>query len=229
MVPSPVPVTLHPHSAHPNLYVQPPKYKTTVRVGSNDRLLSQLRIVKIIMNKNLNLYYIVFIVGLFPLLTSCKRGRGPEESLPINSRPIFNIGIPAEPISKNIPFEFNGLMIVIECRLNDVPCKMMLDTGSESIYLFEDKLDKFKLKTIGFSSSGYTAAGSYSGKVIEEFSIILPGDIKVISAYCCTIAKFADKPDIDGIIGGPVLKALDAIIDYEKRTLTLKTDKILNK
>ena len=45
----------------------------------------------------------------------------------------------------------------------------------------------------------------------------------MVSSHCTTIAKFKDKPSLDGVLGGPVFKTLDVVIDYKKTTLTLST------
>ena len=175
------------------------------------------------MNKRTKIYVLIVIAATLHLSASCKDEKVEANPLPNNPHPVFNIHIPPEPVSTEIPFEFDGLMIVIECQLNDMPCRMVLDTGAETITLFEDKLDKYHLKTAGVSSSGYSAAGNYKSKILEAFVLSFPSNIKVVSRYCSTIARFTDKPDIDGIIGGPVFKTLDAVIDYKKKTLTLNT------
>lgn len=99
----------------------------------------------------------------------------------------------------------------------------MLDTGSETICLFENKLDKFNLEVIGKAEMGYTAGGIVESNRVERFVIEFPDHIKIAANNCPVLPAFPDKPDIDGIIGGPVFVTLKATIDYDKKVLTFKT------
>ena len=99
----------------------------------------------------------------------------------------------------------------------------MLDTAADTIALFEDKLTKFDLKTIGVTQGGYTAGGSgIETRLIESFVIEFPDHIKVATNNCTTIPPFPHKRDIDGIIGAPIFVILKATIDYDKKVLILK-------
>jgi len=162
------------------------------------------------------------IFGILPV-SSCKEENDKIMQSGDNIRPAFNIQIPPTPITTQVPLEYNGFMSVIECQLNGMPAKMILDTGSETIGVFEDKLQSFSLKTIDLSQTGYTAGGMAESNTIEEFIIEFPGDIKILAGNCSVLASFPDKPDVDGIIGGPVFVALKATIDYDKKVLILNT------
>jgi hypothetical protein len=163
-------------------------------------------------------------------LTSCKQNSNEKVMSSSNvDRPRFNIQVGPDPISIQIPFELNGLMPVIDCQLNGITCRMMLDTGSETIGLFENKLDKFSLKTNGNRHKNYSASGYHETDTIEEFILEFAGHIRIVANNCGTLSTFSDKPDLDGVLGGPAFVHLNAIIDYEQNTVTLNTDPILHK
>lgn len=171
----------------------------------------------------------LFLIFSILIFASCERNddRNTTSESNISSdnniRPTFNIQIPPDPTTTQIPLEYDGLMSTVECKINGMACRMILDTGSETIGLFENKLEKFNLKTIGTIQTGYTAGGVTAHHAISEFVIEFPDDIKVMAKNCAVLPQFQDKPNIDGIIGGPVFVTLKATIDYDKKILTLKT------
>ncbi|MHC4525067.1 MAG: aspartyl protease family protein [Planctomycetota bacterium] len=174
-------------------------------------------------------WYILFFIFSVLVLASCEKNddgdttSNSDTSSDNNMLVTLNIHVPSDPVTTQIPLKYDGLMSVIECELNGITCKMMLDTGADTIALFEDKLKKFDLKTIGVTQGGYTAGGAgIETRVIEKFVIEFPDHIKVATNNCTTMPPFYNKPDIDGIIGAPIFVILKATIDYDKKVLILK-------
>ena len=174
-------------------------------------------------------WYILFFIFSVLVLVSCEKNDDGDTTSNIatssdnNMSVTLQIHVPSDPVTTQIPLKYDGFMSVIECELNGITCKMILDTAADTIALFEDKLEKFDLKTIGVTQGGYTAGGAgIETRVIEEFVIEFPDDIKVATNNCTTIPPFHNKPDIDGIIGGPIFVILKATIDYDKKVLILK-------
>jgi predicted aspartyl protease len=161
------------------------------------------------------------------LFVSCKEKKDKAVPSSTELKPVVDIHVPNEPVSPQIPFEFDNNLIVIACQLNNIPCRMMLDTGATSISVFEGKLTKFNLKKTGQSSFGHSVDGVFESNIVEEFTLELPDNIKIVSRNCVALVDLKTNPKIDGIIGGQVFKALGAVIDYKQKKLMLKTIHIL--
>lgn len=126
--------------------------------------------------------------------------------------------------------ENGGVALFVDCYINKKKAILLIDTGaSNSIFdsdaaaFFENKLRKKKAECHSLNSSDISIL---SGKIDEfkigKFSIIMNSAIFSSLNYINNIFIENNINTISGILGSDFLKKYKAIIDFEKKILTLK-------
>lgn len=125
-----------------------------------------------------------------------------------------------------IPFETYKDLIIISAQLNDtMRVKLILDTGTRSLLLYGKKFKKLPNATRG-KKVRVTGWGSPEG---VEASMSFPNAIAIGDArgtdlgiaVVPTRKLFADKPQIDGIIGYELFVRFAVEINYQTKTIRL--------
>ncbi len=120
--------------------------------------------------------------------------------------------------------------LIISCKINGVEGNFIIDSGASNSCVDTNLTSKFKLKTSlsqeNASSATNTISKTYISKnnrlQIEE---LLNEDFNIFLFDMSHINKtFINNAidEIDGIIGGDILKKFKAIIDYDKKNICLK-------
>ena len=162
------------------------------------------------------------VLLLAAFLGACEdRAGSPATAGPGGLAPRFDIHYPGSAEAIEVPVAIVGNMPVIACRINGQDARLIIDTASGNICLFEDKHEKFGVELIGETPGGYTAAGLRTSGALGEFNLALPDGLHMIVTHAASLPPYPD-PEIDGILGNPILLALNAVLDYEAMTLTLR-------
>ena len=120
--------------------------------------------------------------------------------------------------------------ITTSILVNGKPCLFMIDTGAGATVIDRTKQDRFGLKLI--HSSDYAAGiGSVSALAGTEAMMTINGhNIQVDSLYLMDISfvnaelKKHQGRKVDGLLGSDFLKKYQAVIDYGKEKIYLKTE-----
>jgi len=135
------------------------------------------------------------------------------------------------PPNKNaieIPFELLEDIPVIRCQLDGAAAVLYVDTACQPICLYEDRLARFGLKvTSEKDHPRYTAGGPVEKtRYCGAFTLTFPDrlSLKVSGAPCVLGEGRSPGHDVDGILGVKIMKALNAVLDFEagKMTFTVK-------
>ena len=126
----------------------------------------------------------------------------------------------------------SGLHLIVNARINKKPARLVVDTGASQTVLDYNRIGRFSSVTefeihdghsSGIGSSKMVShifhADSFSlGKcLLENHELVLIDMVHVNASY-----QLLNKKPVDGVLGGDILKKLDAIIDYRKRVLILR-------
>ena len=120
--------------------------------------------------------------------------------------------------------------LIISCKINGIDGKFIIDSGASNSCIDTNLSSKFKLNTSksqeNVSSATNTISKTYiSEKNLLQIETIIYEDFDIflfdMSHINKTLRHNAIKK-IDGIIGGDILKKFKAIIDYDKKNITLK-------
>jgi len=127
----------------------------------------------------------------------------------------------------------DGFHILCRVHIRNKQFRMLIDTGS-SITIFNiDKYKDISENSLEKNNQKLTSIGNKDIKskyiIIEELKIdnIIINDYKTILINLDDINnhfKSNGEPIIDGILGGDILFKYNAIIDYNKREMTLLSD-----
>jgi len=120
--------------------------------------------------------------------------------------------------------------VIIDCKINSINGKFILDTGASNSCVNYLYADKFKLD---FKKSNEKAASATeainetfcSKSNILEIGNFKKNDFEIIlfdMSYINNSFREKEIEEVDGIIGGDILSEFDANINYEKKLLTLK-------
>jgi len=140
----------------------------------------------------------------------------------------------------NIPLEIlaieeDGFHLMITGLVNGKEAKFILDTGASRTVFDENQIIKLlghgDMQEIDKLSTGLgTSSMESKTVVIEELRL---NDI-TIPHYEAAVLNLqhvnesyekSELPTIDGVLGGDILMEYSAIIDYEKKMMTLTTSK----
>ncbi len=134
-----------------------------------------------------------------------------------------------------IPIEIyevgNGYHMKVEVLINNQKATLILDTGA-SVSVFDENRIK-KLVSRAIRSKGAEAAGA-GGNGIEQKEILIENiilgfiNMKDYNAAVMDLShvnqsyKDIGLDEVDGILGGDILKFYDGVIDYSKKELALR-------
>lgn len=129
-----------------------------------------------------------------------------------------------------IKVEEKGIHLLVDAVVNDQPAKFIVDTGASQTVMDKEQSKKFigsmsveesetKSKGLGTDSmqSFTTSLNSLQiGEMkIEDQDIVLLDLSHVVNSYL-----EMGLPAVDGVIGGDILSARKAVIDYGKESIT---------
>lgn len=136
-------------------------------------------------------------------------------------------------MKKKIPVDFKITKtnhLIISCKINGVEGKFIIDSGASNSCIDTNLSSKFKLNISISQENASSATNTISKTYISEKNLlqietIIYEDFDIflfdMSHINKTLRHNAIKK-IDGIIGGDILKKFKAIIDYDKKNITLK-------
>lgn len=129
------------------------------------------------------------------------------------------------------PIEEDGFHIISTITINHQPAVVIIDTGASKSVFDENRIEKFvnhhDFKKQDKLSSGL-GTNTMESKSVHIDALQL-NDLE-IKGYNATLLNLEhvnasyqklDLLPIDGIIGGDILTAHHAVIDYRKKTITL--------
>ena len=127
-------------------------------------------------------------------------------------------------------FITNTNHIIINCKVNKVKASFILDTGASNSCINSLLSKKFKLKIeksseIASSASSNFKSTFYSKRNSLEIAGLKKNDFEVFLFDMTHINKTLNEEkvkNIDGIIGGDILKQYNAVINYKKEKLKLE-------
>jgi hypothetical protein len=120
--------------------------------------------------------------------------------------------------------------IVIECKVNGIKSRLIVDTGASNSCINYFSASKFN---IAFKKSNEKAS-SATDQIIDTFfsknNILQIDDFRKANfeiilfdmSYINNSLREKEIEEVDGILGGDILNEFDAKINYEKKLLTLK-------
>lgn len=120
--------------------------------------------------------------------------------------------------------------LIISCKINGVEGNFIIDSGASNSCVDTNLTSKFKLKTSLSQENASSATNTISKMYISknnrlQIEELLHEDFNVFLFDMSHINKtFINNAidEIDGIIGGDILKKFKAIIDYDKKNICLK-------
>ena len=120
--------------------------------------------------------------------------------------------------------------IVIECKVNGINSRLIVDTGASNSCINFFSSSKFNLDFKKSNSKASSATEEineifFSKNNRLEIDDFKKNDFEIIlfdMSYINNSFREKEIEEVDGIIGGDILSEFDAIINYEKKLLTLK-------
>lgn len=132
-----------------------------------------------------------------------------------------------------VSIENEGFHIFVDGSVNELPLKLLIDTGaSRSVFDKQKLLEKLNVDLVELIENEKlsTGLGTNTMKsesfILEKFKI---GDLE-LSDYQAVVLemshvnesyKLLELPPIDGVIGGDILLKYKAVINYKKAELSL--------
>jgi hypothetical protein len=116
-------------------------------------------------------------------------------------------------------------VIPVTVQFNDIQrtVNVLLDTGSEATLFSPDLLEFLDLprNQLSVRGSGVTGSSFYSVVNLDRLEIgsVLFGDARI---HIGSLPQPFSQYDIDGILGGNILKELTLLIDYPRKTLKIE-------
>ena len=136
---------------------------------------------------------------------------------------------------KKIKIDAMGCHLLINVKINSKKVTLVLDTGASQTVLDFETANSFT-KNIAEQLHELSSTG-VGGEPLESHMIIIEkfkiGDVVIRDNLFVLLdlqhvnAQYEKMgiPGIHGVLGGDILSAFDAVIDYKKSTLTLKYKK----
>ena len=120
--------------------------------------------------------------------------------------------------------------IVIECKFNSVNGRFILDTGASIscinyLYASKFKVNFKKHDEKASSATNHIKEIYYSNNNTLKIENLKKQNFEVIlfdMTHINDSLREKEIEDVDGIIGNDILKEFNAIIDYKKKTISLK-------
>lgn len=139
-----------------------------------------------------------------------------------------------------IPFEFfaieaDGVHIILQAEINQVPCRLLIDTGASRTVFDQNRISLFvNDPEIHENEQLSTGLGTNDMKshIISLESLVI-GELS-LQNYLCVIIDMVHINQsfetfglqaIDGVLGGDILLEYKAEIDYRKKELRLRVPK----
>ena len=120
--------------------------------------------------------------------------------------------------------------LIIRCKINGVEGDFIIDSGASNSCVDINLSSKFKLNTSLSNENASSATNIISKMYISKNNVLEIGkllnkDFDVLLFDMSHINKTLNHQsleNIDGIIGGDILKEFKAVINYEKKNIRLK-------
>ena len=124
----------------------------------------------------------------------------------------------------------NSNHIIIECKVNGINCRSIIDTGASNSCINYFSASKFNIDFKKYNENAASATEIinetfYSNNNILEIDDFKKNDFEIIlfdMSYINILFKEKEIKEVDGIIGGDILNELNVNIDYKKKILNLK-------
>ncbi len=120
--------------------------------------------------------------------------------------------------------------IIIECEINKIFGKFIIDTGASESCINLCSAKKFNLITRKSNEVVSSASDNINETFFSEINLLRIKEIKKKNfniilfdmSHINNILKDKKTDTVDGILGSDILKEFKAIINYKKKLLTLK-------
>ena len=120
--------------------------------------------------------------------------------------------------------------IIIECEVNDVKGKFVLDTGASNSCVNYLSTDKFNINYKISKEKASSATNQINQTFYSKDNLLKIGDLEKTNfdiflfdmTYINDSLKEKGINELDGIIGSDVLKEFNANINYKKKVLSLE-------
>ena len=128
--------------------------------------------------------------------------------------------------------EDDGLHLIIDAEVNNIECRLLVDTGASRTVFDQKRIFQFvkesdlefdeKLSTGLGTDSMPTSSINLNNFNIGELSFKNFHAILLDLSHVNTSYEKMGFMAIDGVLGSEILDKYEAIINYKKRTITLK-------
>jgi hypothetical protein len=121
-----------------------------------------------------------------------------------------------------VPLTANNGLLVADCSVKGIKLKMMLDTGSEAVWIDSAMLKPLKLKSLGQYTT--IAVGGHKTGDIADIDSMKIGDFDTAttSKILNAVAQEGKRESYDGLLSLQTLGLFGAVIDYSSRSLYLR-------
>lgn len=140
---------------------------------------------------------------------------------------------------ESISIESDGVHIIMNARINSIPCRILIDTGASRTVFDSNRIERFveKLESVENQqlSTGLGTNNMQSHiTTLENFEL---GDLHLKNYQCIIIDMMhinesfnsIGHQQIDGVLGGDILNTYKAEVDYRKREIRFRFPKNLLK
>ena len=115
--------------------------------------------------------------------------------------------------SYEVPFTYEGYLIVVEGKINDKPARLILDTGAGAGLFTPKSAEKLQLKNMGQTLVGGGGEKLVPAKITST-KIEIGGAVQEKQLGVILDLPSGAKADTDGIVGYPFLRNYVVQIDY---------------
>jgi len=115
--------------------------------------------------------------------------------------------------SYEVPFTYEGYLIVVEGKVNDQPARLILDTGAGAGLYTPKSAEKLQLKSMGQTLVGGGGEKLVPAKITNA-KIEIGGAIQTQQLGVILDLPSGSKGEFDGIVGYPFLRNYVVQIDY---------------
>ncbi len=119
--------------------------------------------------------------------------------------------------------------LIIECKVNNIITRLLIDTGASNSCINYLSANKFKItfkkhEEKASSATNHIKEIFYSNNNILEIENLKKNNFEVIlfdMTHINNSLREKEIKDVDGIIGGDILKEFNVIINYKKKIIIL--------
>lgn len=120
--------------------------------------------------------------------------------------------------------------IIIDCKVNSINGKFIIDTGASNSCINYLYANKFKVNLKKYDEKASSATNQinevfYSKNNTLEIKNLKKNNFEVVlfdMTHINDSLREKEIEDVDGIIGSDILREFNAIIEYKSKTITLK-------